>query len=75
MEIQNSHIPLILQAVRDAIRYKELLLKSETLRDVEDHEENLMHLGELLSYLRETYARNQDKFKYTPEEILGEKNK
>jgi hypothetical protein len=73
MEIQNSHVPLLLQAVRDAIRYKELLLKSDTLRDVEDHEENLMHLGELLSYLKEVYAKNQDKFKYTPEEILGEK--
>lgn len=73
MDVQNSYVPLVLQAVRDAIRYKELLLKSETLKDIEDHEENLMHLGELLSYLRDEYAKNQDKFKYTPEEILGEK--
>lgn len=73
MDIQDNQVPLILQAVRDAIRYKELLLKSETLRNVEDHEENLMVLGQLLSYLKEEYAKNQAKFKYTAEEILGER--
>lgn len=73
MEIQDAWVPLLLQAVRDGIRYKEALLKSETLRDVEEHEQNLMYLDELLSYLTEEYRKNQEKFKLTPEEILGEK--
>ena len=75
MEIQDTWVPLLLQAVRDGIRYKEMLLKSETLKDVEDHEQNLMYLDELLSYLTEQYRKNQAKFKLTPEEILGEKKR
>ncbi len=73
MEINDTWVPLILQSARDSIRYKEMLLTSETLRNIEEHEENLMYLGELLSYLTEEYKKNQNKFKLTPEEILGEK--
>lgn len=73
MEIDDKWVPLILQSVRDGVRYKELLLKSETLKDIEDHEENLMHMDMLLSYLTEEYKKNQKNFKLTPEEILGEK--
>ena len=51
MEISDRWAPLLLQAVRDAIRYRELLLQSETARDVEDGEENLIYLGELLAHL------------------------
>lgn len=71
MEIQDAWIPLLLQAVRDGIRYKESLLKSETLRDIEEHEENLVHLENLLQYLTDQYRKNQAKFDVTPEEILG----
>ena len=60
-----------MQAVRDGIRYKESLLNSKTLGDVEDQEENLMYLGELLSYLTDEYRKNQGNFTLTPEEILG----
>jgi hypothetical protein len=73
MEIRDSWVPLLLQAVRDGVRYKESLLRSETLKDVEEHEENLVHLDELLAYLTEEYKKNQHRFRLTPEEILGEK--
>lgn len=72
MEIRDNWVPLLLQAVRDGIRYKEILLQSETLRDIEEHEENLVYLGHLLSYLIEEYRKNQSNFNLTPEDILGE---
>ena len=67
-------MPLLLQAVRDGIRYKESLLTSETLRDIEEHEENLMYLGELLSYLTDEYRSHQSRFALTPEQILGQQD-
>ena len=72
MEISDNWMPLILQSVNDAIKYRQLLLQSDTLRDVEDYEEDLVFLGELLSYLKDEYSKNQQKFKLTPEQILGE---
>ena len=72
MEISDNWIPLVLQSVNDAMKYKQMILKSETIRDIEDHEENLVYLGELLGYLKEEYSKNQEKFKFTPEQILGE---
>jgi len=74
MEISDNWVPLILQSVNDAMKYKQMLLQSETLRNIEDHEENLVFLGELLEYLREEYSKDQDKFKLTAEQILGEEN-
>ena len=74
MEIADNWVPLILQSVNDAMKYKQMLLRSETLRNVEDYEESLVYLGELLGYLREEYAKDQDKFTLTPEQILGEKS-
>lgn len=71
MEISNSWIPLIIQSVNDSIRHKEMLLQSETLRNIEDYEENLVYLGELLGYLKEEYSKNQEDFNLTLEQILG----
>jgi hypothetical protein len=45
------------------------------LRDIEEHEENLMYLGELLEYLTDEYRKNQGNFTLTPEEILGNKQR
>lgn len=72
MEVNDTWAPLLLQAVRDAIRYRELLLESETARDIEDQEEGIMDLGMLLADLRHEYEKNQDKYKYTAAELLGE---
>ena len=72
MEISNNWMPMLLQATRDGIRYKELLLKSETLRDIEEHEENLMYMEELLAYLVDEYKKQQKEFTLTPEQILGQ---
>ena len=72
MHVGDTWAPLLLHAVQDAIRYRQLLLQSETARDVEDLEEGLVHLGELLAQLRDEYEKNEHKFKFTAAEILGE---
>ncbi|WP_338845957.1 hypothetical protein V8J88_19765 [Massilia sp. W12] len=70
MEIDNYWIPTLLQTVRDGIRYKEGLLTSETLRDIEAHEEDLMLRGDLIAYLVEQYNKHQADFKFTPAQLL-----
>lgn len=73
MDISNTWMPLILKSVDGAMRYKQMLLQSDTLKNREDHEESLVYLGELLEYLKDEYAKHQKEFKFTPEQILGEK--
>ena len=60
MEISPTWAPLVVSAVRDAIRYHEQLLTSETLRDREDYEEHHLQLTQLLEYLKEEYRRIED---------------
>lgn len=72
MHIDDTWAPLLLHAVNDAIRYREMLLQSETLRDIEDEEEGLIHLGQLLGELRKEYEKNEHKYKFSAAEILGE---
>lgn len=55
MEISNNFAPTVVSAVVDAIKFNQSLLQSETLRDIEDHEEYLLSLHVLLSYLKDQY--------------------
>ena len=57
MNISNNMAPVVVQAILDAIKFNQALLHSETLRDVEDHEEYLMTLGLLLSHVKDEYKR------------------
>jgi hypothetical protein len=49
--------PVVIQAILDAIKFNQALLDSETLRDIEDHEEYLMSLGMLLSHVEDEYRK------------------
>ena len=49
--------PVVIQAILDAIKFNQSLLESETLRDIEDHEEYLMSLGILLSHVEDEYRK------------------
>ncbi|WP_444997509.1 hypothetical protein [Aliikangiella sp. IMCC44359] len=57
MNISNNMAPLLVQAVLDAIKFNQELLKSDTLRDIEDHEEYLMSLGNLLGHVEDEYKK------------------
>ena len=57
MNISNNMAPVVIQAILDAIKFNQSLLESETLRDIEDHEEYLMSLGILLSHVEDEYRK------------------
>ena len=61
MDISEAWAPLLVSAVRDAIRYNEQLLKSETLRNRADYEEHFAQLTQLLEYLKEEYKEIEGK--------------
>lgn len=46
-----------MQALRDAVRYNEQLLTSETLRDRADYEEYLMAVSQLYAEVKAQYKR------------------
>lgn len=57
IEISNAAAPLLVQALRDAVRYAELLLKSETLRNRAEYEEHLVQISQLYAEVRSQYKR------------------
>lgn len=60
MYVNDEMAPTLIQAVVDSIKFNQALLDSETLRNVEDHEEYLMSLGALLMHLEDEYRRVED---------------
>ncbi|WP_445769223.1 hypothetical protein [Rheinheimera sp.] len=57
IEISNAAAPLLVQALRDAVRYNEQLLTSETLRDRADYEEHLVEVSQLYAEVKAQYKR------------------
>ena len=57
MEISNTWAPLLISALKDAVAYHELLLRSETLRNREDYEEHLLQLTQFFEYLKAEYKK------------------
>jgi flagellar motility protein MotE (MotC chaperone) len=57
MNISNNMASVVIQAILDAIKFNQSLLESETLRDIEDHEEYLMTLGTLLQHVSDEYKK------------------
>ncbi|HEY9041081.1 MAG TPA: hypothetical protein VIN66_02755 [Rheinheimera sp.] len=57
IEISNAAAPLLVQALRDAVRHNEQLLTSETLRDRADYEEYLVEVSQLYAEVKAQYKR------------------
>ncbi|MET1257462.1 hypothetical protein [Aliikangiella maris] len=57
MNISNNMAPVLIQAIQDAIKFNQALLESETLRDIEDHEEFLNTLGLLFMHAKDEYKK------------------
>ena len=57
IEISNAAAPLLIQALRDAVRYNEELLKSQTLKNRSEYEEFLVDLSQLYSELKSQYKK------------------
>lgn len=57
IEISNAAAPLLVQALRDAVRYNQELLKSETLRNRAEYEEFLVEVSQLYAEIKSQYKR------------------
>jgi len=57
MEISNALAPLLVQALRDAVRYNEQLLSSETLRDRSEYEQYLVDVSQLYAEVKSAYRQ------------------
>ncbi len=60
MNISNNMAPTLIQAIQDAIKFNQSLLESETLRDIEDHEEYLHTLGVLFMHAKDEYKKIEE---------------
>jgi hypothetical protein len=70
IEISNAAAPLLVQALRDAVRYNEQLLKSETLRNRADYEQYFVDVTQLFSEIKAEYRRIEHEVGITLEELL-----
>lgn len=57
IEISNAAAPLLVQALRDAVRYNEQLLMSETLRNRVDYEEYLLEVSQFYAEIKSQYKK------------------
>ena len=76
LEIGKRDLPLLVSAIRDAVIYNQQLLRSETLKNVEDFEEYLVSLEYFEQRIKDSYKElektNKDLFSY--EELVREKS-
>lgn len=70
IEISSAAAPLLIQALRDAVRYNEQLLKSQTLRDRADYEQYFMDLTQLFSEIKAEYKRKEAQAGISLEDLL-----
>jgi hypothetical protein len=70
IEISSAAAPLLVQALRDAVRYNEELLKSQTLRDRADYEQYFVDLTQLFSEIKAEYKRKESQAGIALEDLL-----
>lgn len=70
IEISNAAAPLLVQALRDAVRYNEELLRSETLRDRADYEEYLVEISQFYAEIKSQYKRQESKIGISLDDIV-----
>lgn len=70
IEISNAAAPLLVQALRDAVRYNEELLKSETLRDRLEYEEYLVEVSQFYAEVKSQYKRLESEIGITLDDLV-----
>ena len=70
IEISNAAAPLLVQALRDAVRYNEELLKSETLRNRSEYEEHLVEVSQFYAEVKAQYKKLESEIGIPLDEIL-----
>ena len=62
MKISNPYAPLVISAIRDAIKYNTSLLHSATITDKSDLEDYVLQLTTMYGFLREEYKKHEDEY-------------
>lgn len=57
LEISRPHLVLLVSALNDAIKFREGMLKSDTVCDMADSEEHLLQLELFQQWLEEEYKK------------------
>lgn len=71
MEISNNMAPVLIQAILDAIKFNQMLLTSDTLRNIEDQEEHLLTLDALLRHASDAYRHVEKDIGIPLQDLLG----
>jgi len=71
MEISNAAAPLLVQALRDSVRYNEELLRSETLRNRSEYEEYLVEVSQFYAEVKSQYKKLESEIGISLDEIVG----
>ena len=70
IEISNAAAPLLIQALKDAVRYNEQLLQSQTLSNRADYEEYLLEVSQFFAEMKAQYKKIEGEVGVTLEELL-----
>lgn len=70
IEISNAAAPLLVQALRDAVRYNQELLKSQTLRDRSEYEEYLVEVSQFYAEIKSQYKKQEAEIGIPLEDII-----
>ena len=70
IEISNAAAALLIQALKDAVRYNEQLLQSQTLSNRADYEEYLLEVSQFFAEMKAQYKKIEGEVGVTLEELL-----
>ncbi len=70
IEISNAAAPLLIQALKDAVRYNEQLLQSQTLSNRADYEEYLLEVSQFFAEMQAQYKKIEGEVGVKLEELL-----
>jgi hypothetical protein len=70
IEISNAAAPLLIQALKDAVRYNEQLLTSETLSNRSDYEEYMVDISQFYAEMKAEYKRREKEIGIPLEDLI-----
>lgn len=70
IEISNAAAPLLIQALKDSVRYNEQLLQSQTLSNRADYEEYFLEIGQFFAEMKAQYKKIEGEVGVTLEGLL-----
>ena len=70
IEISNAAAPLLIQALKDAVRYNEQLLTSETLSNRSAYEEYMVDISQFYAEMKAEYKRREKEIGIPLEDLI-----